>query len=99
MENRRNIFMPVRIDNRTDYKRNHYVPECYLKNFTFDGKRCWILRDGRMFTNIISTIAYEYYLNSRDYETFLGDNYEKTYSDCMEKIEVPPFIQTTISQS
>ena len=80
--------MPVRIDNRTDYKRNHYVPECYLKNFTFDGKRCWILRDGRMFTNSISTIAYEYYLNSRDYETFLGDNYEKTYSDCMEKMMI-----------
>ena len=78
--------MPVRIDNRTDYKRNHYVPECYLVNFTFNGKRCWILRDEGIFTNSISTIAWEYYLNSRDYEIFLGDNYEKTFSDCIKQM-------------
>ena len=78
--------MSVRIDNRTDYKRNHYVPECYLKNFTFDGERCWILRDDGMFTNSISTVAYEYYLNSRDYEIFLGDNYEATFSDCIRRM-------------
>ena len=78
--------MPVKIDNRTDYIRNHYVPECYLVNFTFDGKRCWILRDDRIFTNSISTIAYEYYLNSRDYEIFLGNNYEKTFSDCIKQM-------------
>ena len=69
--------MHKKVDNRKDYIHNHFIPEFYLKNFTFDGKRCWIIRDGKIFTNSISTIAYQDYLNSREYEIFLGRNYEE----------------------
>lgn len=78
--------MHKKVDNRKDYIHNHFIPEFYLKNFTFDGERCWIIRDGKIFTNSISTIAYQDYLNSREYEIFLGSNYEKIFSECIDQM-------------
>ncbi|MDE0425895.1 MAG: DUF4238 domain-containing protein [Candidatus Poribacteria bacterium] len=78
--------MHKKIDNRKDYIHNHFVPEFYLKNFTFDGNRCWIIRNGKIFSNSISTIAYEDYLNSHEYEIFLGKNYEKIFSECINQM-------------
>ena len=73
--------MKNKVDNRKDYIANHFVPETYLKNFAFDGKRCFIITDGvnKVVTNSISKIAYENYLNSRDYEIFINKNYENKF--------------------
>ena len=82
--------MKRRLDNRKTHIDNHFVPRCYLKNFTFDGKRCHILRNGvsKIFTNSVSTIAYEKYLNSEGYEKFLGSNYENRFAECINEINI-----------
>lgn len=81
--------MKRKLDNRTTHINNHFVPKFYLQNFTFDGKRCYIIRNGvnKVFTNSISTIAYEKYLNSEGYEKFLGGNYENRFAECIDKID------------
>ena len=78
--------MPKKFDNRTDRIKNHFVPRCYLKSFTFDGKACWVIRDANIFEQSISNIAYEKYLNTYDYEEFLGDNYESKFGKCIDQI-------------
>ena len=80
--------MHKKVDDRTNYIKNHFAPECYLVNFTFDGKRCHIIRNGinKVFTNSISNIAYEKYLNSRGYEIFLGKNFENRFADLLGRI-------------
>ena len=82
--------MKRRLDNRKTHIDNHFVPRCYLKNFTFDGKRCHIFRNGisKIFTNSVSTIAYEKYLNSEGYEKFLGSNYENRFAECINQINL-----------
>ena len=42
-------------------KKHHYIPECYLTNFTEDGKGIWVYnkRDSKTFQQSISNIFYQ----------------------------------------
>lgn len=54
-----------------EYRNHHYIPECYLTNFTEDGKGIWVYdkKNNKTFQQSISNIFYQkdfYRINEED---------------------------------
>ena len=54
-----------------EYRNHHYIPECYLTNFTEDGKGIWVYdkKNGKTFQQSISNIFFKkdfYRINEED---------------------------------
>lgn len=54
-----------------EYRNHHYIPECYLTNFTEDGKGIWVYdkKNGKIFQQSISNIFFKkdfYRINEDD---------------------------------
>ena len=54
-----------------EYRNHHIIPECYLTNFTEDGKGIWIYdkKSGKTFQQSISNIFFKkdfYRINEED---------------------------------
>lgn len=87
--------MPERLDERTEYIYNHFVPVFYLQYFANerDGKKdeyfTYVTDISRNITyprNIAKTGG-EKYLNTVAYEKILGREYESRYADTLRKIQ------------
>ena len=46
---------------RKEHTRHHYIPQCYLRNFTEDGKCVWVYDKARSksYHTAISSICYK----------------------------------------
>ena len=87
--------MPERLDERTEYIYNHFVPVFYLKYFANERDN----KKGEYFTYVtdlslnttyprnIAKIGGEKYLNTVEYEKILGAEYEGRYADTLRKIQ------------
>ncbi len=83
--------MRKKLDARTEYIYNHFVSKFYLRYFTFDDKRSITyvtdLSRNKTYPKNVENIAGEDYLNTEDYEKFLGRQYESRYAETLRKIQ------------
>ena len=88
--------MPERLDARTEYIYNHFVPVFYLKYFANESdhkKDTYFtyvtdLLLNKTYPRNIAKIGGEKYLNTVEYEKILGTEYEGRYADTLRKIEI-----------
>ncbi len=90
--NRKKLKKHEKLDARTDYIYNHFIPKFYQKHFTFDDKQEIIyvtdLKRNNTYEKNISDIGGEYYLNTEEYEKLLGRDYENRYAETLRKIQI-----------
>ncbi len=83
--------MKEKLDDRTEYIYNHYVPKFYLSYFTLDDKPSIIyvtdLSRNKTYLCNIANIGGEKYLNTEEYEKILGRKYENKYTETLRKIQ------------
>ena len=80
-----------KVDDRTEYINNHFVPKFLLKHFTRVNELEVInvtdLLRNKTYPKNISDVCYEKYLNTVDYEKYIRSEYECKHDRTIRKIK------------
>ena len=80
-----------KVDDRTEYINNHFVPKFLLKHFTRVNEPEVInvtdLLRNKTYPKNISDVCYEKYLNTVDYEKYISSEYECKHDRTIRKIK------------